>query len=262
MKKLVILAVLLAMVSGSAQADTLGWGAFFDGDFANAGNWFEGGPSTMPGMDDLYIDSDYTPFGAGIIPAAMPTLSSLSTNAYMLIVNPFYDASMTITAGGELRVGLLARLGQGNLMNGSTGTLNMDGGYMVSGILEIGHNLNDGTNTVQSANGVVNMSGNAILHTANLSFGQGIAGYGFDAAATGIGQVNMTDETLFVVNGDHTAESWVGDGWITAVGAGESISVFYNSIDARTEYTVIPEPTTLGLLGLVGAGMLCIRRRF
>ncbi len=259
MKKLIVLATLIA-VAGSVQANTIGWGAFADGDFANAANWFDGGPGSGPaGTDDLYVDTDYNPFGAPITTSVVPKLSSLSDNAFLLIVSPFYDASVTITTGGDLQVSAISRLGHGALMNGSTGTLNMDGGNMYSQVFEVGYNGNDGTNTLNAGNGVVNMSGDAVVQTGDLRFGQEMAGYGFDAAANATGQINMTGDAMIIVNGDQTAQSWVGNGYIAATGAGESISVFYNG--AETEYTVIPEPATLGLVGILGGAMLWIRKR-
>jgi len=255
MKKLIVLTVLLAMVSGSAQADQRGWVGYVDTDFANADNWFTGGASSGPaGTDDLYIDTDYSPFGAPITTSVMPKLSSLSDNAFVIIVAPFNDASMTITTGGDLQVAEIARFGGGILMNDSTGTLNMDGGNMFSEILEVGFNWEEGIDLL-AGNGVVNMSGDAVLQTADLRFGQEMVDYGLG----GTGQINMTGDAMVIVTGDQTAESWVGNGYIAATGAGESIDVFYNG--AETEYTVIPEPATLGLMGIAGLSMFLVRRK-
>ena len=268
MKKLLALVALVA-VAGSVQANTVAWINSTDTNWDGA-NWYNVETPANTGMpvagDSAYIDSDYTPFGLPILPAAMPVISSTVSNVALFMISPFYSAQVTIADGGSIGVDSLTRIGHGDVNAGSgiTATLNMTGGYMVSALIQLGYNENDGTNTLAAGHGVVNMSGDAVLHAGTMSFGQEMGAYGFDANAIGTGQINMTDSAFFLVNGDVTAEgaTWVGSGMISATGAGESISYIYNSVDARTEFTVIPEPATFGLMALLGGGMLWIRKRF
>ena len=49
---------------------------------------------------------------------------------------------------------------------------------------------------------------------------------------------------------------------IDAPAAGESIVASYDAGNDWTEFNVIPEPATFGLVALLGGGMLWIRKRF
>ena len=136
---------------------------------------------------------------------------------------------------------------------------------MVSGLLEVGYNLTTGAPpiAVSGGAGVVNMSGSAILHAGNLVFGQENPDYGVDPLCDGEGVIHMEDSAWLLVNGNLTAsgdgraDTWIANDYIDANGVpGKSIAVIYNAGDARTEFTVIPEPVTFGLLVILGLAFL------
>lgn len=263
--KWVVLVALL--VGGSAQASIKAWVGNTP-DWSNAANWFDGVtglPGVPGGADDVYFDTDYSLFGPVPAPTALPTINSLVPGVSLFIISPFNATQVTIVNGGSITVGALARIGHGDLAGGgATGTLNMTGGSMIASSFQLGYNENNGTNSLVSGHGIVNLSGSAVLHAGSMAFGQEMAAFGFDVNADGAGQLNMTDSALFLVNGDITgsAATWVGTGMISATGIGESISYSYNGIDDRTEFTVVPEPATFGLFALMGGGMLWVRKRF
>ena len=115
---------------------------------------------------------------------------------------------------------------------------------MVGGNLQIGY----------AGTGIVNLSGSSVLHAGVLSFG----------AAGGNGVVNMEGNSRFLVNTDVTGSDFIGSGLILAInaGAGKSIQEVYVPANNWTEYTVIPEPATLGMVALLGGGLLWIRKWF
>lgn len=147
--------------------------------------------------------------------------------------------------GGSASVSGLYRLGT---TAGSTGTLNMSSGLTVAGQLEVG----------SYGNGVVNLSGDAILHA-------GIYYSGEQFGVGGTGVIYLEDSAQFLVNGDHVTSGHAGNvialGWVAAANSGESIVANYDTANSRTVYSVIPEPATLGLFGFIGAGLLWARKR-
>lgn len=71
-----------------------------------------------------------------------------------------------------------------------------------------------------------------------------------------------------VVTGSWDSISWdnrsVGTGnWNFTVGAGEVANLYVNALagTAKVEMVVVPEPSTLALLGCALAGLFCLRRR-
>lgn len=159
---------------------------------------------------------------------------------------------------GDASAGMLAVSGSGDLTvnvlnvggNGFDGIANLNGGAVHAGKVFVG----DG--------GILTLRSAAILDTyTNMSF-----------SANG----------LLVWEGDHSADvaTLAGDGtftWGDATAVYEDTKAFdaeyqdaVNGQYLRTAFdgtntevwTVIPEPATLGLVGLMGAGMLFVRRLF
>jgi len=274
MRKILIMATLFA-VACSVQADNLVW--YADGNSGNTwgastANWLALDDNLAPvpthfptAGDAVFIESDLTSLGMTGLPVVAPVVGSTATAAALGMA--WFDASsqLTIATGGSLSVGGFTRLG--NAID-SLATLDMTGGYMISSDLQVGYNETTNglpSGAVSGGSGVVNMSGDAILHAGILSLGQERIDY--DAGnpdLDGTGVINMTDSVRFLVNGDVTvaAANWVASGWIKASGAGESITYGYDGVNDRTEFNVVPEPATLGLFAMIGGGMVWIRRCF
>ena len=270
MKRMLVLVALLAVVSGAQAANMFWVGDYVNGnasaDWSTVDSWWDGAADLhVPvASDTALLDSVIT----GIAVSHMPTVStSIAGNPDLIFVAwASASAQMNVVDGGWLSAGH-TRLG--NAID-SVGTLNMTGGYMVSGILEVGYNLihdagdGNGPQAVAGGDGVVSMSGNSILHIGTLVFGQENIHY--DAGnplLDGEGAITMADSAWLLVNGDLVADgraaSYVANGWISALDSGQSIDFIYNATDSRTEFTVVPEPMTMAILGL--GGLFVSRRR-
>ena len=227
MKKLMVLTALLAATT-SAQAAVVQWLGNGNTAWTNSANWT---PAVVPGSNDhVIVNNDTGP----------ATIDSDVGN--VLYLTPAWNAGMggtlNILDGGSLAVttaGGFTRLGY---LVDAKGTLNMSGGYLVSGVLHLGFN-----SVAQNAggSGVVNLSGNAVLHCGNLGWGQAFPDYAPGTDQDGTGEVHITGNARFLVNGDCTTSNWVANGWIDAYGvAGKSIVATYVASNSWTEFTATP----------------------
>lgn len=232
MKKWMVITLLFALAV-SSQADVNYWYGDISADYGTTGNWSLG---VVPGVADYSLMRGDVA-GASpwpIIDYAAPTVNILGVG---------WDATsgggeLTVVDGGSISTATALQIGRNCL-----GTLNMTGGSIIAGgVLQLG----EGTGT-----GTVFLSGDAInpittLHAASFTFTAGT--------------IHLTGNSRFMINGDKTANDYVGAGIVVADGVGESILETFNGAKNRTEYTVIPEPATLGLVGAFGA-LLFARRR-
>jgi len=239
----------------SAQATVFYWaGDWFqpagDGEWTTAANWYDttiGAALAPPGAaEHVIIDEEVASQKVG-----NPTLSAAGGTINILTLGWGYagTSTLTMTDGASLSVAganSFMRLGH---IAGSTSYLDMTGGATLeTTVLHMGLN----------GDGIVNMSGDSIIRTPDLGFASQLGG-------SGSGVINMTDNAKFRFDGDQVAggqaANIIAQGWITAPGAGESIVASYDAGNDWTEFTVIPEPATLGMVALMGGGMLWIRKR-
>jgi len=255
MKKLLIIITLL--VVGISQAATYRWlgglyGGAAGGDWTAANNWYDGaGLSTVvPGASDTaQLDGLFI----GGVPTTMPIIASDvgSLNMLMFGMNEGGTATLTIQNDGQINAGVIMRLGH---LDDSTGIVTMTSGYLYTGNAQIGYQEAGYPST--GGDGIINMSGSCTQRFGTLAFGQDQAtSYG------GEGVIHISDTAVLIVNGDMVASGsavhWTGTGAIDADGVvGKSIAYDYKDGDDWTEFTVIPEPATLGLLALLGFAFL------
>ena len=242
MKKLIIFAAVAAIAAG-VRADTLTWGSTLGGGdgttFATNNNWWsadDAGPSTHApaAADTVQIDDDL--FTNPL--ATMPTVSAGGQQIAQLVLGAESAGQLGVVGSGSLVVN-----GGAYISHLGAGTLNLsDSGYFLAGNLIFGN---------AGVAGVVNMSGSSILHAGVLTYLNG------DVTST----INMADSAWMIINGDQSGMGYENSR-ILASGVGESIQMTYNSTDLRTEYTVIPEPATLGMVALLGGAIFWIRNRF
>jgi hypothetical protein len=210
----------------SADPDAVNWEL--------ADNWFNvtnvlAGTApywTVPTAGDIvYIDSEANP---GVVNETMPYLSSNVDNINILHLGHYFpgDSSLTLLPipGADINI---TQVRLGNYI-GSTGTLNIQGGTLVTNQMEIGFN-----SAVSSAggNGIINMSGNSVLHMASIVFGQQNSDYDpSDPDLSGTGYIYMTEDARLIVNGDQTTilNEAISSGWIQAVHPCESLELVYN----------------------------------
>ncbi len=239
MKKLLMTTAVLLAVATS-QGAILRWAgsaAGGTGNYTNGLSWTED-MATPYGSAPSAADSHGligTWFGT-----LMPTISSAIPSVPDTI-GVSWDTSfgeLNIVDGGSINANNMY-LGYGGVGTASHGVLNVSGGNTVISSLVIG--LNDlGTGTINQSGG--------ILHLGSVTYVRGV--------------VNLSDDAFFLINGDFTGANLVGAGIIVAPVAGQSIVEVFNAVDGRTEWTVIPEPATLGMVATLGGALLFIRRKF
>jgi len=244
MKKLLVLAVLLAI--GSAQALVYDWFEGYsdsnssDWDYLNGGNyenWFDQTtyPTVLPGSGDNVQIDDQGPHGSPHTHFPIIGSDFGTVNQMFLGIAKRADgvSSFTVNSGGSL-VSALTGVGW---QAGTTGTIEMTSGYHGTAALYLGY----------VGHGIINLTGNALLDiTANLAMAVGAAG--------GTGEINMNDTAMFRILGDASATGWENTLIVAMDAPQELIAVNFNGTE--TEYTVIPEPATLGLLAILGLAFL------
>ena len=239
MKKWLVLVALL-VGAASTQAAVVYWtgDAWTNGgtdDYADGNSWSASGVWPTPyGTPPLAGDSH------GLITPAVatiwPTISSAITETPdALGIGWDSDGTLNVVDGASVVFNTVYLPAFETQVN--HGTLNISGGSMVANSLQLGWGTSVGT---------INQSGGT-LHLGTAAWQNGV--------------VNLSDTAFFLIIGDQTALDLVGNGWIQAPVAGESVVETWNAGENRTEYTVIPEPATLGMVALMGGGMLWIRKR-
>ena len=222
MKKTLVLAAILAVAAISAQAAVVYWAGDYSGvggvgnySYTNGTRW-TADLSTQYGTPPLSTDSHGLITFAGtvtvwpVIDTAIPAGNVPETIG---VGWDNGDGTLNIADGGSINIGTMY------IGLHSTGTVNMTAGYMVGGPVTLGYPAGSG-----GGMGVINQSG-GVIHLASIAWYDGV--------------VNLSDTAFFLINGDQTGLDLVGNGWITAP-AGKIVAENYNSVDDRTEYTVIP----------------------
>lgn len=237
MKGFVFVVALLAGTI-SAQGTQIYFRGGIDADYTKVGNWLSNDFATVsayvPGLADIAEIHSGAILVTPVISSSAPDVGTLHIGSN----SP--EGSLIVVDGGSINAGTL-RVGQA-----ATGTLTMTGGLIEGSLLNVGYN---------AGTGIVDMSGNSILHYNQVDFSQGASGV-----------VNMEDNARFRVTSISgvAADALIDNGNILATNAGSGKSVEWNWISAGgyVEYTVIPEPATLGLMSLLGGGLLWFRHRF
>ncbi len=256
MKSLLIIIITLLAVSIS-QATTYRWlgglyGGTGGGDWTAANNWYDGASlsTVVPGASDTaQLDGL---FGGNTLPT-MPIVDSDVGSLTMLMfgMNEGGTATLTIQNNGQINAGTLMRIGH---LDNSTGIVNMTSGYLETASAQIGYQEDGYPST--GGDGIINMSGSCTQRFGALGFGQDQStSYG------GTGVIHMRDNAVLIVNGDMvtsgSAAHWIDTGAIDTAGiATKYIAPVYNSGNNWTEFTVVPEPGTIGLLCLLGLAFL------
>jgi len=235
MKKLLTLAAVVAITGGVQAANIIWQGDAGGGDGTNwvtSANWVG---SVAPGSDDVvYLD--------GVADGA-PVLDTNGQVISAMIIGNNNDSTLTLFGGdGSL---MLQTQGACYVGNAAAGTLTInDDAYMVAGALNFG---------LASSTGTVNLNDNAILLAGSLTYMNGDV----------VSQINLADNARFRINGDQLGAGYENSRILTSQG-GFEIDANLISGGTVTEYTVvaIPEPATLGMIGLFGGSILFIRRKF
>jgi hypothetical protein len=211
------------------------------------------------------------------------TLSQTSTGSLLAIT----DSDISLSGTG------LITTTQNRVIQITGGTFNMSGGTMTAGtglggdvtlltsaVLNMsGGTLTAGDNLNISTSSIINLSGGDIVSSAQLVFGTGgsqkinfQSGDGtLTVASGGVNFSSVPDGTIgwyFDPNfeGSVTVNGWGDSQYRSLYGAhifydGASTEAFDDvfQVDGAT-LTVIPEPATLGLVGVAFAGLLALRR--
>ena len=239
MKKLLVLIALLMIGAVTTQAAVVIWtGDFFpggDGDYANGLSWTADEGVTAYGTPPLATDSHgLISYFATLI---APTINSAILEAPIMLGigwDLVGDGVLNVVDGGSITANNVS-LGVSDLAS-TEGVLNIDGGtFIVAGSLTLGWIQNfSGLGTINQSAGVLHLASPPIFNN---------------------GVINLSDTAFFLINGDQRSLDLVGNGYITAP-TGETVAEVWNEGDGRTEYTVVPEPATLGFLAILGLAFL------
>ena len=241
MKKLIVLATLLAVTASQGAVVRWGGNALGGTDSWSDGNsWFDTaiapapyGVPTSPTDSHALIGNQSGAFG----PITMPVVTSALANVPD-VIGVGWDESygeLTIAPGGSMNANFMY-LGWGGVV--STGKVSVTGGSIVVGNLSLGSG-GDNRATVEVTSG--------FLHAGTVNLGAGAF-------------VNLSGAGLFFVNGDQTGFGLPGSIVVSLDGAGTSIQESFDG--SITKFEVIPEPATLGLVAALGGALLFIRRKF
>ncbi len=155
-------------------------------------------------------------------------------------------SSLTITDGASIIANTLTRLGY---EIDSQGEIIMQGGYHLSGRLELGYN---DTNLTAGGSGYVLLTGNSVLHLVDLEFGQENLSYNpSDPDYDGTGLLEIRQLAQLIVNGDKTGTTGEGSDWLSSdyIIAYDDIwpvNMVYDQINNRTVFSVAPGLETGG----------------
>ena len=235
-KYLVIAALLVGTIS--AQGTQIYFRGGIDADYTKVGNWLSNDFATVsayvPGLGDIAEIHSGAILVTPVISSSAPDVGTLHIGSN----SP--EGSLIVVDGGSINAGTL-RVGQAAI-----GTLSMTGGLIEGALLNVGYN---------GGTGIVDLSGNSIIHYNQVDFSSGASG-----------TANMADNAKFRVTSisGAAADALIDNGNILASNAGAGKPIEWNWIPAGgyVEYTVIPEPATLGMVALLGGGLLWIRYRF
>ena len=242
MKKLLIASAIVLAVA-SSQGAVVRWGGSTVGSGTGTTDWSDGNSwyDTSVGTGTAYgVPTHPTDTHAliGSEDGGVVVTSALGTTVPATI-GVGWDTptgSMTVANGGSLNAGNVY-IGWGSTP--STGVLTIESGaIMTAGSI----NMGGGTNV---NSGVVNMTG-GLLHMGNVSI---VAG-----------RFDMRNDAYLLLNGNWLGAGFVG-AYIFAPDAGTSIHENYDGLNGRTEWTVIPEPATFGLVAAFGGAMLFLRKK-
>ena len=237
MKKLIILATLLAVSASQAAVltwigDSLGGSA----DAADGQSWSADGGATA----------------AGVAPSSADThalVTSSHTTLMPTISADFIGAGAT--APGTFGIGWDATTAQLTIANG--------GSYNAGGVV-ISSGTGDGTLVIE-AGGTFYAGGYLVLSQTGVGAGNVDMTGGVlwtPALVVNNGNINMADGAVFAHAGDTTGNAWENS-VVLATGAGESIVSNFDG--TNTNYTVIPEPATFGLVAAFGGAILFLRKK-
>lgn len=252
MKKLLVLLVVFAIV-GSASADTR-WFSHWDGSgtndlWSNGGNWHNGQYPFPSGLDDVMLYPNGGTGGlcqmdmvASIVSIGFPsvgtteleiisggdltwttqswpTFGTVAGRTHILTLN---GGSLNVTAGPWLAFG-----------NAGTGILNMESGTLTTSNLRIDWDIATGSGQAYVSGGTIDLSG--------------VLRIGFN------GIMDVTGGQIITRGKDDTTtlKGYVTSGHITGITQDD---IYYDGTDTY----IVPEPTTVALLGLGG---LLFRRR-
>ena len=248
MKKILIIGILIATGFATHAANRQWVGPHFHGPhdgiyWSSASNWLEHGVNTpgLPGSTapdlaivDTRIVWDGVDDGNDLFAGAPLVDTDVGTFAFLWQGWKATNSLINVIDGGSLAVTNYARIGY---TVDSEAILNMAGGYMLANTLQIGFNS---TNEAAGGSGIVNMSGYSILHCGAAGFGQENPDYGITPDQDGTGEVHLSGNARFLVNGDHTlagtsnAVNWITNGWIDAYNS--TVDAVYTT-NGWTEFT-------------------------
>jgi len=242
MKKM-LLVMVMAVCAATAPAANLLWVASgVDSNWTTANNFIEIGTLNYP----LPAPGDLVLIGHPTVSSWGPPWPVLTSSAQIGMLglgwwgNCLGTPELTIGTGGALVVTDFTRMSLDAGGGNNTTIINVNGGTLTTSVLEMGYT--SGSNSTISIDG-------GFVHAGVLTFGPGTA------------KINIAQGNYLFLSGDKTTDvaQWIQQGKIAGK-AGKSLEWDYNqTIPGLTAVYVVPEPTTIALLGL--GVMSLVRKR-
>ncbi len=231
---------------------------------------------TFDSTDDLIVGRGGTANGTlNVSGGALTTVDQITVGGRSISNTNTGGTGLFTLSGGSADIGTALKIG-----NGGNGTLTVSGsGDLTVGDLDI-YTPSDDVGATYAV--VANLNGGSV-HADRVIIGQD-GTLNLASAATLDTYTNMIfrADGLLVWEGDHTNDvaTLVGNGTFTwgnatadysdsraydqeYLSGGEYLRTKYDAGNGETQvWTVIPEPATLGMVGMVATGILFIRRRF
>ncbi len=269
MKKMVTM-VLTAVAMCSIAVAGPDWNNAAPGDslWSTPGNWNTG---VLPGVSDAPAIHGQ---------AVGPTVNSSvpQVNIVRLGIFAAQPGAMVVTTGASLWVNTFE---MGNINNSyNDAVIVMDGGLLrAATVLKVGGNQSARIDISGGILNVANPGAQLLVGASGMPWSRGkinITGTGDVRADTLVmntstyqqdSRILINDSGLLKIRGDQTGGgtdlmTYIGNSWIHTTDSGKWIDATYNATWDETVVSAIPEPATLGLFGLLGGGMLWIRKRF
>ncbi|AQQ71474.1 hypothetical protein SMSP2_01848 [Limihaloglobus sulfuriphilus] len=262
MKNAVLLLVLVAVTTFTAQALDVGWsGSEADKSWDTDSNWWNGTANLAPTQSDrvLIRDGNWWP-GTG--PHVNSGVTALADSLEVGLTGRKDANGYLFIDGGQLDVTTTVKMAI--QANDSTGTINLN-----SGVMNVGGNYYGGWYGAATTNiygGSLNVGGWLVIGQFASSSGSVVNVNGGELGCSwlgGEGVLNLAGGTLVI---NQTADKRSGlqamaaAGDIIAYNGDPNASFEYTFDGTKTTMTAVPEPTVLVMLG-IGSLSLLIKRK-
>lgn len=268
MKGTLLCLVAVMMCSGAFAAATYVWKDYTgDQDFLNMDNWNPPGTPLGP-VDTLWIHEGGTSIPQPILTA--DTYYTMQT-IYIGWGDGAGGGRVDLGAGGKMRALTMNMGWNANNTEGHTSVISINDPTSLLHGVNPGSQINVGVGGIDAH--LINNNGVISAWDINVGQGTGTGQFDLHGGASWLsgtlnvganGHVNMTDSAVMRLIGDQVdhVDSLIAGGKLGTDQAGYKVERVFDGDWTVMYVDVIPEPATIGLLGLAGGGLLWFRKRY